>query len=209
MQKILISLGIIAIAAAVGVGVTVSYFGDVETSTGNTFSAGTIDIAVNDQNPWEGTGYFTIGDMKPCDTHYKEFVVQNVGENKADVWKRFTVVETRGGLHPESELREDPEDIINNIDTAIIYDLVVDGEVIIVEADGIMIIDINDYWIYLGEIEPGQSMEVIQSYHMQDGTTNWAQGDEMDFTIELFAQQVRNSAPAPEIEHPDYGKDDI
>ncbi|MCK5044633.1 SipW-dependent-type signal peptide-containing protein [Candidatus Parcubacteria bacterium] len=208
IKKILISLLIIAGIASVATGITIAYFNDAETSTGNTFTAGSINIAVNGQDPWQGAGYFTISDMKPCDTHYKEFFIQNVGENEVDVWKRFIVTETRGGAHPEAELSEDPDDIINNIDSAIIYDLVIDQEIIIAEEDNVMITDINDYWIYLGTIQPGAEMEVIQSYHMQDGTTNWAQGDEMDFTIELYAQQTRNCPSAPETEHPAYGKPD-
>ena len=204
MKKILISLAIIAAVSALAVGFTVSYFNDTETSTDNTFTAGSIDIEVNGQNPWEGTGYFTITDMKPCDVHYKEFTVQNVGENEVDVWKRFTTTETRGGLHPESEETEDPNDTINNIDDVIIYDLMIDNDVIIAEEDDVMVSDVSGYWLYLGKIEPGEEMEVIQSYHMKGDVTNWAQGDEMDFTIELFAQQIRNCPPAPDEEHPNY-----
>ncbi|MCH8741870.1 hypothetical protein IH779_03130, partial [Patescibacteria group bacterium] len=43
MKKILISISIIGIAAAVAVGGTIAFFNDTETSTGNIFVAGTID----------------------------------------------------------------------------------------------------------------------------------------------------------------------
>jgi predicted ribosomally synthesized peptide with SipW-like signal peptide len=47
MKRILISLGIIGVVAAVGIGATVAYFNDVETSTGNVFTAGTLDLKVD------------------------------------------------------------------------------------------------------------------------------------------------------------------
>ena len=48
MKKILVSLSIIGVVAAIAVGSTVAYFRDVETSTGNTFSAGTLDLKIRD-----------------------------------------------------------------------------------------------------------------------------------------------------------------
>lgn len=50
--------------------------------------------------------------------------------------------------------------------------------------------------IYLGMIPSGGYMEVVQSYHMQDPdtSTNWAQGDIMNFDIEITAIQLRGTA---------------
>ncbi|PIW76653.1 MAG: hypothetical protein CO001_00190, partial [Candidatus Portnoybacteria bacterium CG_4_8_14_3_um_filter_40_10] len=42
MKKIIISLSIIAAVAAIAIGATTAYFSDTETSTGNTFTAGSI-----------------------------------------------------------------------------------------------------------------------------------------------------------------------
>jgi predicted ribosomally synthesized peptide with SipW-like signal peptide len=46
-KKIIISLSVIAAVAAVVIGGTISYFSDTETSTGNTFTAGSIDLKVD------------------------------------------------------------------------------------------------------------------------------------------------------------------
>lgn len=46
-KKILISLSVIGVVAAIGIGATVAYFNDVETSTGNVFTAGTLDLKVD------------------------------------------------------------------------------------------------------------------------------------------------------------------
>jgi len=47
MRKILISLSIIGVVAAIAIGATIAYFNDVETSTGNIFTAGTMDLKVD------------------------------------------------------------------------------------------------------------------------------------------------------------------
>jgi predicted ribosomally synthesized peptide with SipW-like signal peptide len=46
-KKILISLSVIGAVAAIAVGGTIAYFSDTETSTGNTFTAGSLDLKVD------------------------------------------------------------------------------------------------------------------------------------------------------------------
>ncbi|MCX6764458.1 MAG: SipW-dependent-type signal peptide-containing protein [Candidatus Nealsonbacteria bacterium] len=47
MKKILISLSIIGVVAAIGIGATIAYYNDTETSTGNILVAGTMDLKVD------------------------------------------------------------------------------------------------------------------------------------------------------------------
>ncbi len=47
MKKIIISLSIIGAAAVIGIGATVALFSDTETSAGNIFTAGSIDLKVD------------------------------------------------------------------------------------------------------------------------------------------------------------------
>lgn len=77
-KKILISLITIGVISIIAVGGTVAYFSDTETSSGNTFSAGTLDLEVDDQNPWTSTP-FTIGDVKPGDSGSKTILLKNIG----------------------------------------------------------------------------------------------------------------------------------
>jgi len=70
-KKILISLSVIAVVAAIAVGGTVAYFSDTETSQGNTFTAGTLDLTIDidgvlQPNPFSGP-IFSYIDMKPGD----------------------------------------------------------------------------------------------------------------------------------------------
>ena len=53
-KKILISLSVIGVAAAIAIGGTVAYFSDTETSTGNTFTAGSIDLKIDNECYYNG-----------------------------------------------------------------------------------------------------------------------------------------------------------
>lgn len=201
MKKILMSLFTIALVGALLTGGTMAYFSDVETSGTNVFQAGTIDIAIDDQNPW--TGSFTIPDMKPCEKAYITFEIENVGTNPVVIWKHLEVTATLGGEHPESELFEDPNNDINNIDDYIWYDLSVlvnvsgsnmgdpagDGWWQTICDQDVTVSHISCKHKLLGMIPVGGTMVVTQSYHMDEDVTNWAQGDIMNFTIEIYAEQ--------------------
>ncbi|MCX6790831.1 MAG: hypothetical protein NTV62_01385, partial [Candidatus Gribaldobacteria bacterium] len=46
---------------------------------------------------------------------------------------------------------------------------------------------------YLGMIPAGWTMDVTESYHMVSSTTNWAQGDVMNFDITITAEQLKGT----------------
>jgi len=81
-KKIIISLGIIGLAAALAIGATTAFFSDTETSTGNLFAAGSIDLKIDNESryngepstetSWElkdlaGELFFNFTDLKPGD----------------------------------------------------------------------------------------------------------------------------------------------
>ncbi|MBT9175600.1 MAG: hypothetical protein DDT22_01280 [candidate division WS2 bacterium] len=61
MRKILVSLSIIGVIGALAIGGTIAYFSDVETSAGNTFTAGTLDLEISGYANWK----FPITDATP------------------------------------------------------------------------------------------------------------------------------------------------
>jgi len=219
MKKLFLSVLVVgALASSLYFGLTSAYFTDSETSSDNFIQAGTVDIDVDGYNPWEEAAPWVVEDIKPSTTHYMSFTVNNVGENMVDVWKKLVDLEYADGLHPESENEEDSSGDINDIGGVIHYDMYVDGQPLIEESDGYTVDEgshqldnypgVAGYWMYLGRVAPNESMEVEQSYHMNSETTNWAQGDNMTFTVELLAQQVLGGAPAPDGELEGYGRDD-
>ena len=119
MKKILVSLSIIGVVAVIAVGSTVAYFRDVETSTGNTFSAGTLDLQIRDQNnPWGNgvTGTWSATDMKPGDEYSFDvpFVwLRNVGSINADhleITCDYSIDEN-DCLEPETNCENIPDDM--------------------------------------------------------------------------------------------------
>jgi predicted ribosomally synthesized peptide with SipW-like signal peptide len=216
-KKILASIFVIGILAlAMGWG-TYSFFSDTEKSTGNVFTAGTIDIAVDNQNPWTATYSAELSDVKPSENRWIKFVITNPGKNPVNVWKHIKVIECSGGMkvYPTnnpvaSSEPEYEEGLVNNVYVErcwlppyILYDLStsIRGD-IVTQTQQIRVDNINCMWIYLGQIPATGSMTVWQSYHLSSwkdalelDVTNWAQGDTMTFDIELYAEQVGGVGP--------------
>ncbi|MFA4871593.1 MAG: TasA family protein [Patescibacteria group bacterium] len=134
MKKVLLSLAVIAFVAAVAIGATTAYFSDTETSTGNTFTAGAIDLKVDyegyfnkrvDGDPnagqWRLTDltnekFFNFADLKPGD--YGEGTISlHVYDNNA--WGCMTVTPVKNddmsSTEPElaepGETQEDPSNL--------------------------------------------------------------------------------------------------
>jgi len=202
-KKILASIFVIGMLAfAMGYG-TYSYFSDTEKSVGNVFTAGIIDIAVDDQNPWVKTYSTLLSDVKPSENRWITFVIKNVGGNPVDVWKHITNIVCAQGVQTEPEIEEEAGTARCWLPPYILYDLYTSIRGwIITQTQQIRIDNINCMWIYLGRIPGGGSMTVEQSYHLASwedapvpAVTNWAQGDTMTFDIELYAEQVGGVGP--------------
>ncbi len=59
-------------------GATAAYFSDTETSTGNTFAAGNLDLTVDDNNG-TNTVKFTVSNMRPGSQNIGVYSLKNVG----------------------------------------------------------------------------------------------------------------------------------
>lgn len=98
---ILLSVLIMALAAtAVGAG-TLTYFNDTETSSGNTFQAGTLDLEVGSSPIMT----ITLSNMKPGDdTGYYKWVLRNVGTLPGKLSVTFSVITNNenGVVEPET-----------------------------------------------------------------------------------------------------------
>jgi len=99
MKKILISLAIIGVVAAIGIGATVAYFSDTETSVGNTFTAGTLVFNIKDPSA-DGHQVFNVPMMKPGDIVTKYIAVTNDGQmdQKWKAWITATTGDLAGAL---------------------------------------------------------------------------------------------------------------
>ena len=226
MKKILFSLMAILLAVGLVGGGAFAYFWDVEQSTGNVFSAGTIDIEVNEENPLESI-LVELEDMKPCE--YEEVFVRvtNVGTNPLNLWKHVGELYCDTGLlaypvanpvcssEPEYEAEGGPGawSSIDNICDWILVDMWLDvnGNGVY-DAGDVMILPIEEEWplsaiecdpvpicheaeVILLPLGPGETIVIVQSYHLHPDAGNEYQGDRCTFTITYYAEQLGVSGP--------------
>ncbi len=78
MKRILFGVLITAVVVTVAFGATQAYFFDTETSTGNTFTAGTLDLDV-DGNNGTNTVKFTVTNLVPGNQPVYTWHLNNVG----------------------------------------------------------------------------------------------------------------------------------
>ncbi len=210
MKKILISFSTIALVAILAVGATRSYFSATQTSTGNTITAGTIAISVDDQNPWTKTYSQNLLDMKPGMTRTITFVVKNTGTNPVVLRKQVGGFElggtltsgyctANGGITSGSACLNASTTPPQDLSNVMTYDMTVTSAsgttVMIPDSWNVKMSDIKDLWIPLGTLQPNDTLSVTQSYHFDEATGNWAQGDTLAFNISLYAEQVGGVGP--------------
>ena len=83
-------LTMLLIAGAVGAG-TLAYFSDTETSAGNSFTAGTLDLTMTTATPGQP---WTFSNMKPGDVISGSTTVKNTGTLTGELYGRCTYVDT-------------------------------------------------------------------------------------------------------------------
>jgi len=96
---------IVLVCALVGGGVY-AYFSDIETSTGNTFTAGTLDLNLDGGNT--NVVKFSIGDVAPGDSGYGTWTVNNAGSIDGYLDLESIAVSEAVGTTTDPELTDEP-----------------------------------------------------------------------------------------------------
>jgi predicted ribosomally synthesized peptide with SipW-like signal peptide len=180
-KKILASVFVISMLAfAMGWG-TYSYFSDTETSSGNKFSAGTLDLKVDDKDDPLGA-YFSVSDVKPGDSGSKGIVLSNSGTLAGKAYIHFKNVVDSPGTTPESEPTPDYGELSKNL-----YIKVLVGGT--VKAEGYLSqIQSNSY--ELGTIAGGGSLTVTIEWSIPSTVGNEIMDDSVTFDIEFSLVQA-------------------
>lgn len=204
MRKILFSLLAIGAVGAIVTGGTIAYLSDSESSHGNTYSLGTVEISVNQELHWSHS--LVWENFEPGDSTELTLLIKNEGVNPVKIWqilKCFTADEN-GVAEPESEWyatynNGQPK---NDLDTAVVFGLTVNGKTAVAKEAGVTLAEIKNYYLNLkkndpesdpsdnGILSPGETLSVVHQYHLPLDTPNWAQSDKLIFTIELDARQA-------------------
>lgn len=199
MKKVLSSIVLIGIVGLVAFGISNAFFSDTETSQDNTFQAGTLDLKINSlDNP---PAVVNVTDLKPGDDVFEDKILKII-DNPAFVWMHIKdLVNDQGSQTAPEDLEENgtPKSDLQNYLT---YDLSVDNTVIIDFDNEVLLPDAVSCWIPLGELPGNTDLTVTQSFHFDETVTDWAQGDNLTFTEEFYAEQVRNN---PNATPPDLG----
>jgi len=133
MKKIILSVAMIAAVAAVAIGATTAFFSDTETSTGNTFTAGAIDLQIDSEctvnneevgkcGEWAmkdlsptADKFFNFSDIKPGDKG-ENTISLHVTNN--DAWGCVNIIPTKNDDVSSNE----PELTVDVPNTDSIYD---------------------------------------------------------------------------------------
>lgn len=115
MKKILMSILVIGIVATMFGAGTFAYFTDVEKSTGNTMSAGTLDIEIGDNNEGYSNNPVTASFNSPANLAPGEtfetgpVYLKNVGTMDIGfIWARFCNLVHDEGINTDAELSDTP-----------------------------------------------------------------------------------------------------
>jgi len=220
---VFISLLIIVIIAGITIGITGAFFADEEKSANNIVQAGTFDI------DGEGTfvkTYIFTGIYPGKDAEEINFTLKNKGSLPMRVWMTIKNVSNEENGISDSEQDWYDNDINggpkNDVDSAMVYALDVDGNLALEQEAGITVSQIKDYYIGLvkldigitppsyGILESGESIIVNQKFYLPVATENWAQSDIMSFEIEVLARQISAQEPIKQlsfIQNKDTGDD--
>jgi len=100
----ILMIGVVAMAAGAG---TLALFSDTETSTGNTFTAGTLDLKVDGGD--SNVVMFSVSDVKPGDSGSAEITLTNAGslDGYLDITFSNVVDDDPSLTEPEDEVDDD------------------------------------------------------------------------------------------------------
>lgn len=193
MKKGLVSLFTLTLIGSVAVYATNSYFSDQETSSGNTFQAGALDLKVNStDNPGV---LVNILDLKPGDNYDIEKKIKVI-DNPAFVWVMLTDLVATQDAQFEPEIKEENGTPKSDLHNYLLYDLMGPHGMIINLSDQVSVASASGCWVPLGVLPGNQEVTLTQSFHLPPSVTNWAQGDMLTFTENFYAVQERNNPQA-------------
>ncbi|MDD4255014.1 MAG: TasA family protein [Methanofollis sp.] len=200
-------MGIALVSLLIGGG-TYAYFSDTETSEGNVFTAGTLDLSVNDTNPWSVP--LTLGNMTPGQsTSFGSLTLTNVGSLTGDLYMNITGVVDGGGLavYPAAGgVSSEPEYVAEGAtwdgaawdatgwaaqdDISTMFTIICNNETGAVSGiNGTHLSDPHTYTLIKNNLTAGSGTDLSLNFHLDPAAGNEYQGDNSTFTIQFYLAQ--------------------
>ena len=196
MRKILMSVMVIVLVCGlIGAGVYAT-FNDTESTT-NSFAAGTLDLTVNDENPW-ATVPISVSSMQPGDSGSVSIKLTNAGTLAgSSLTVDLQNLADSAGTTPEPEPTPDNGELSANMDIVLWEDNGAGGGV---ANDGVQ--NGTEATLYTGKLNAevgaytvgsglaaGATNYVGFSYSIASGVGNVIQGDSCTFDIVFVLTQ--------------------
>lgn len=125
--KILMSLFLLIITLSMVAGGSFAYFSDSETSNGNTFTAGTLDLKINDGD--ENVVGFNVTNMRPGNQPATSYKLSNTGSISGYLnITSAVVVNTENGIIEPEASAGDVTDILGELGDVVHIDLYFDND---------------------------------------------------------------------------------
>ncbi|RLI40290.1 hypothetical protein DRO69_13110, partial [Candidatus Bathyarchaeota archaeon] len=153
-------------------------------SSGNTFTAGTLDLKVDGQD--DPGAYFTVEDVKPGDSDSVTITLSNVGSVTGEAYIHIVLVtdDENGLTEPEQELDDDETD--GELDENLDITITVDEQQI---ATG-KLADIVCHNYLIDELAGETSIDVTISWSVSSDVGNIIQSDKCVFNIVFSLEQA-------------------
>jgi predicted ribosomally synthesized peptide with SipW-like signal peptide len=213
-KKILASLLVIGVVAAVAGGSTFALFNDTETSEDNTFAAGELDLTVDWNETYNGefeeyqpaaningTPIFNLSDIKPGDEGHAQVSLNNEG-NPAHVWMNATNTADleNGCTEPEADVDDScgegaEGELQDYLEFTIYNDSNENGE----QDSGEEVLyngtaaDLQLENVYLGEFSSEETRYIGVSWNVPLETGNVIQSDSKVMDFSFYAEQSRHN----------------
>ena len=172
-------------------GLTYAYFNDTETSPNNSFTAGTLDLKINNvDDPVPAT--FTATDLVPGAQGNAKMTVSNAGSIGGALFGKISAVTNSGGSNPEPEKASGADN--GELGAAMTITIYID-------ANNNGVYDAGETLYYnnnpavsgswnMGTLAAGGSIVVSVYYSISPDATNAIMGDICTFSIEYTLNQV-------------------
>ena len=181
-KKMLLSLliiGVVSVSAGAG---TWAYFSDTETSTDNTFTAGTLDLLVNGMDT--PLAHFDESNLYPGWTDSEPVTVTNAGSIDGVLSMEVINLADDENLNPESE------DAVGVLSTNMWVEIV-DADTSTILYDGFLseFDDGVDDVLDLGSLDAGETRNIVLVGSIAGAVGNEIQGDKVTFDIVVTLDQ--------------------